>query len=959
MKTVSAASKPDFTGQGAGFSSILYNSSNGLPTSEANVILQTSDGFIWIGSYSGLIRYDGTDFYRYDSSLGISSVVSLYEDSRGRLWIGTNDSGVAVLLKDGSFRFYNKVEGLKSSSIRSIMEDGDGNILIATTFGMAYVSKDDELHVLSDPQLDEEYICELKCDEEGVIYGETLSGAFFTIKDMHVDSFYSGTALGIGVVTCITPDIDNPGYVYLGTELSAIVYGNIEEGMKNYKSYSVAPQTNINCIYPNDGLLWICADNGIGYLSSKMRYTQLTNIPMNNSVDDMMIDSEGDLWFVSSRQGVMKTAPSRFTDINLIAGISDTVVNTTCLYGEDLYIGTDRGLWVLDSNYQQKTNELTDLLTDIRIRCIKEDKSDNLWICTYSDLGLICYHKDGTYHNYTETTGLASNRIRTAEVLSDGTVAVSCSGGVYLFKNERIVDYYDNKSGISNTEILSLAEGEDGVLYLGSDGGGIYRINGKQVSRFGLDDGLSSEVILRIKKDEERDMYWIITSNSLAYMKDEKITTITHFPYSNNFDLYLDDHGGAWILSSNGVYVTAVDNLLNDSEPEYTFYDTKCGLPCVATANSRSAIDENGNLYIAGTTGVSLVNINDDSDENQKLRLTVPFIEIDGSLVTLQDGETVTIPASCKRLTIYGYALTYSLKNPRMFYYLQGFDDKETTLSKQEMEPATYTNLRGGRYTFHLGTINTLTGEKENEISVTFVKQKALHEYIWFWVILVILVAAAMSLIVFAYMHKKTLALIAKKEQDELFIDQIIHAFAKCIDMKDTYTNGHSFRVAKYSAMLAEKMNFSEEEIKEIYNIALLHDIGKISIPDQILGKPDKLTDEEYAILKQHASNGYEILKEIKIMPQLASGAGYHHERIDGKGYPNGLTEEQIPMTAQIIAVADTFDAMYSTRPYRKQLSIQTVIEELKRVAGTQLNAEVVEYLAQLVEEGRIEQKKL
>ncbi|MBP5280331.1 MAG: HD domain-containing protein, partial [Erysipelotrichaceae bacterium] len=135
-------------------------------------------------------------------------------------------------------------------------------------------------------------------------------------------------------------------------------------------------------------------------------------------------------------------------------------------------------------------------------------------------------------------------------------------------------------------------------------------------------------------------------------------------------------------------------------------------------------------------------------------------------------------------------------------------------------------------------------------------------------------------------------------------------------------------------------------------NIALLHDIGKIGIPDNILNKPEKLTDEEFGIMKSHAQRGYDILKEISIEPDLAIGAGYHHEKIDGTGYPNGLSGEDIPEFAQIIAVADTYDAMHSTRVYRKGLSVHKIAEEMKRVSGTQLNEKAVQALLELIDEG-------
>ena len=124
----------------------------------------------------------------------------------------------------------------------------------------------------------------------------------------------------------------------------------------------------------------------------------------------------------------------------------------------------------------------------------------------------------------------------------------------------------------------------------------------------------------------------------------------------------------------------------------------------------------------------------------------------------------------------------------------------------------------------------------------------------------------------------------------------------------------------------------------------------------EILNKPGKLTDEEFVIMKQHAMNGYEILKEVEISPELALGAGYHHEKMDGTGYPLGKAADESPEVAQMIAVADTFDAMHSTRPYRKKMKMEDIIAELKRVAGTQLNEEYVQVLLTLIEEGKIDE---
>ncbi len=195
-------------------------------------------------------------------------------------------------------------------------------------------------------------------------------------------------------------------------------------------------------------------------------------------------------------------------------------------------------------------------------------------------------------------------------------------------------------------------------------------------------------------------------------------------------------------------------------------------------------------------------------------------------------------------------------------------------------------------------------------------------------------------------------ALVEKQNQDKQLIREMVMAFAKLVDMKDEYTNGHSFRVAEYTAMLTRELGYDEETVERYYNIALMHDIGKIGIPGEVLNKAGKLTDEEYSIMKSHTTLGYNVLKDISIMPELAVGAGAHHERPDGKGYPRGIKGDEIPVVAQIIAVADTFDAMYSSRPYRKRMDFEKVISVMKEVSGTQLSSDVVDAFLRLVERG-------
>lgn len=185
---------------------------------------------------------------------------------------------------------------------------------------------------------------------------------------------------------------------------------------------------------------------------------------------------------------------------------------------------------------------------------------------------------------------------------------------------------------------------------------------------------------------------------------------------------------------------------------------------------------------------------------------------------------------------------------------------------------------------------------------------------------------------------------------------QTITTIANTIDAKDEYTEGHSNRVAQYSRMLAKKLGKSDEEADEIYNIALLHDIGKIGVPDSILNKPGKLTDEEFKMIKQHPSIGGKILKDVKSFPNLEVGARYHHERFDGRGYPEGLAGEDIPEIARIICVADSFDAMNSNRVYRRHFTREYIRSELERCQGSQFDPAVAQAMLELMDEEALDE---
>jgi putative nucleotidyltransferase with HDIG domain len=191
------------------------------------------------------------------------------------------------------------------------------------------------------------------------------------------------------------------------------------------------------------------------------------------------------------------------------------------------------------------------------------------------------------------------------------------------------------------------------------------------------------------------------------------------------------------------------------------------------------------------------------------------------------------------------------------------------------------------------------------------------------------------------------------QELEEMFF-QTAESLAIAIEKRDPYTGGHTQRVTLYSLAIAKYLQLKPVEKKWLKIASVLHDIGKIGVEDKILRKPERLNPEEFNAIKHHSDMGVEIIEHVRQLKEIVPGVKYHHEKIDGSGYPNGLKGEDIPILAKIVAVADTYDAMTTDRPYRKGMAKDVAIEELKRCSGTQFDSEVVEAFIQAYQRGEI-----
>ncbi|MBR4241599.1 MAG: HD-GYP domain-containing protein [Eubacterium sp.] len=238
------------------------------------------------------------------------------------------------------------------------------------------------------------------------------------------------------------------------------------------------------------------------------------------------------------------------------------------------------------------------------------------------------------------------------------------------------------------------------------------------------------------------------------------------------------------------------------------------------------------------------------------------------------------------------------------------------------------------------------------EIDYTF--HRLITASVLFWVAAGCLLIWLIALIIFVITSIQIRKYSERHKRDNIIINESIETFTGFIDAKDPYTNGHSKRVAIYTKQIAKEMGYEGEELDRIYYVALLHDCGKIGVPDSILGKPGKLSDEEFEIIKSHTVRGGEILSSFKSLENVGEGALYHHERYDGKGYPEGKSGEDIPLIARMICVADSYDAMNTNRVYRDKLSKEKIISEIETNKGKQFDPEIADIMLKLIKEDRI-----
>ena len=940
----------------ANYAAAFYNTaSNGFPSDEANAVLQTRDGYMWFGGYSGLTRYDGRKYTVWNAmsqnSFNSSSVRALYEDGNGTLWIGTNDKGL-VGYKNGTFTAYDKAKGAPSNSIRGICE-GPGGIYCGTPDGLFRVDAGGNVTTVALGAAIKPFVISLSCDAQDNVYTVFYNGELFVHTGDGRTVQYPAESR-ILTVECVSGN-----RVIAGTQGGDILITRFNGEAFAPPSIRHTPLSNISAVYEDSrGYIWIASETGIGFLDESENYHNIGSLGGVGSFTGICEDYQNGYWITSSKSGVVKLTASAFFDLDALYHLETGTVNAILMDNGYTYIGTNNGLFILDQDGKPVMTDFTGAI-EARVRGIFRDSRGNIWICTYSDLGVIRYSPETNgYKNFLRSDGLISERTRCMTELPNGVAVIGAEGGVSFIKGDDVITANeafgtDKAIELPDITVLSLACSAGGTLYIGTDGSGIYAVDKDGTTRYQEKDGLTSGVILRMSPNPKTNGIWVCPSSGLFYIgENKKMRFIDKVPHYSFFDV-MQYHDDLVLLSSSAIIRTDADSLLDPGVPfEHSTVDKTSGLTNSINANAWNLITDDGRLYFCDNSGVSVYDF--ESGTAQRVPYAgVAKIDVDGAEYT-DFTRSITIPRDANRLTIELSYLSFGFSDSSALHYiLAGQDDRERSLSKTDTLDLSYTNLKGGDYTLQVWTEDA-AGNKGNFIEISLHKELKLLEHAYVWAIIAVLALLLVTMLNVAIVRYKSRRLVEKQREYRTIISQALSAIANTIDAKDSYTSGHSVRVAAYSVEIARRIGMDKGFIENLYYIGLLHDVGKIGIPNEIINKPTKLTDEEYDIMKQHTYIGHGILKDITTINNLTAGAAEHHEHWNGKGYYQGISGADISLEGRIIALADTYDAMSSDRSYRKGLPKDIILAEFERCKGSQFDPEILDVAIDMIKQDHL-----
>lgn len=742
----------------------------GLPMNRVQAVYQTADGYIWLGTQEGLVRFDGFDFHVFDSRnspLKSNDVSTLSGDAEGNLWVGTSYDGVAMY-RHGRFTTYTTKEGLSSDHVHSLLVAKDGTVWIGTQNGLNVV-KDGEIEQIEDARISKKPVRALYEDGTGVIWIGTLENGLLQYRDGQVTAAAINEKLPSLEITAIYGDADSP--LLVGTRLGVAVVE--DDDVRTITEGNGLPSGVVRSLWRDSGgSIWIGTEGG-GLTRSYQGRLESFSQEQISSVWALLEDEEGSLWIGTQRSGLIRLQDGKFTTFTEDEGLgSNSVYSVVEAANGDMWVGTMGGgvARIRDGQITKHSTE-TGFPSD-HIAGLYASQDGSVWIGALG-VGLI-QHKHGSFRRYTQKDGLPDDRIYNIYEDSQGVLWMgSYKQGLVRYDGRRFLTY-TTEDGLTDNAVTAIEEGPDGYLWFGTFRGGLNLMkDGVVIHTYTTENGLPQNYVTSLHRDDD-GVLWIATQEGgLTRLKDGRLTTITTEDglFNNSILQILEDKSGRlWMSSNRGLFrlpkadIHAVmDKRAESVEP--IVYDRSDGLRSTefnGGAQPAGWTDSDGRLWFVSTGG--LVRVDPD---NMPVNTTAPPVVIERVLAMndpIRTDTTVVLSPGRNKLEFDFVGLSYLAGSEVEYKYrLDGVDDEWVEAGTRRQ--AFYTNLPPGDYTFRVMARNADGVWSKEAATFSFYLKPFFYETIWFFLLMfVALTLGGVALYKLRVRHLK----VRQKELEEI-----------------------------------------------------------------------------------------------------------------------------------------------------------------------------------------------
>lgn len=726
-----------------------------LPANGIMAILQTKNGYLWLATFSGLVRFDGLEFKIYDRfntpAFEGTGFRSLFENEQGQLYVGGNGKG--LYLKTGAgFIKYSLPFGKSSNHIKKIYKPkSEDKLFFGTLRGL--VTLKDSVYQLITPEFykDKDFpVYDIEEDKQGNIWIATANGIYQYVNEKLLKTDWKGKNL-TGEIFNIEVDKDNHLWIC-----------SYDEGVFLLKEGQVIQipelreiQRPINLFIDSHNALWIGSEQGIGrYYNNKYSKLDASTGLSDNTINSIKEDHEGSIWIGTYYGGLSRLKDGSFTNYSTFDGLDDNTIH--CIY-QDLkgiiWAGTNSGVSHFKNGSFFSLSNKFPALKNRKIRDIYSDKDQNIWIATYS--GLYVIKNDKLFH-YDISSGLVDNQVRLIFEAANKDIYIGTRNGISVFSDGKITNSISSIEGLTNTFITSITELDSNSYLIGTTGG-LHLLKDEKVSLFHPEHNLLRSTIFHTYKDKEGSI-WIGSNQGLYLIKEQEIYSFNNASKlftSNIFQVIEDNNKTFWLTSDKGIIRISKKELIDFVSGDKRtisplLFDKSTGLRTnEITAVSKSWKDREGKIWFSTLNGISVIDPQKIILNNIPPPIVVDEIFINGTKQDLT--KNIIVPPGNNKVEIHYNGLSYKIpKKVKFKYRLAGFDDDWQEVGDERT--AKYTSLPSGDYTFDITACNNDGVWNTQEASISFFVDKAFYETYWFY----LLITFCTTLAIFSLIQYRT-----------------------------------------------------------------------------------------------------------------------------------------------------------------------------------------------------------